>query len=137
MKNGKTVVAIALALGLAATSLGVRAQEEGGTGVGTPHEEEGTTGEHKAHHRTRGAHAHKGMKKGMRSKGEGSTTGVAGGVMPTEPHHGHESGGVVTPTEPHHGHESGGVVAPTEPPHHGHAGSMPEGGHEEMEEGSH
>ena len=122
MKNGKTVVAIALALGLAATSLGVRAQEEGGTGVGTPHEEEGTTGEHKAHHRTRGAHAHKGMKKGMRSKGEGSTTGVAGGVMPTEPHHGHESGGVVTPTEP---------------PHHGHAGSMPEGGHEEMEEGSH
>ena len=130
MKNGKTVVAIALALGLAATSLGVRAQEEGGTGVGTPHEEGGTTGEHKTHHRTRGAHAHKGMKKGMRAKGEGNKTGVAGGVMPTEPQHGYESGGVVTPTEPaHHGH-AGSM------PEGGHGG-MPEGGHEGMEEGSH
>ena len=120
MKNGKTVVAIALTLGLAATSLGVRAQEEGGTGVSTPHEEEGTTGEHKAHHRTRGAHSHKGMKKGMRSKGEGSTTGVAGGGTTVEPHHGY--GGSVP--EGGHGVPEGG---------HG----VPEGGHEGMEEGSH
>ena len=105
MKNGKTVVAIALALGLAATSLGVRAQEEGGTGVGTPHEEGGTTGEHKTHHRTRGAHAHRGMKKGVKSKGVDKKTGVSGQGASAEHQHGY--------------------------------GSMPESGHEEMEEGSH
>jgi hypothetical protein len=116
MKNGKTVVAIALALGLATTSLAVYA-----------HEEEGVTSEPQVHHKTQGRHAHRGVKKGVKSESAGEKAGTSVEGTTAQHHHGYGHG---VPAGGHGVPEGGHGV-----PEGGHG--VPEGGHGGMEEGSH
>ena len=86
MKNWRTLLATVTVAGLITLPIAVQADEE-----------ESGEGGHKAHPATPGEHAHKGVKKAVKSKGEGKKADTAAEEGAAEHHHdGHDmhEGGV-------------------------------------------